>query len=207
MVTTRRQSKLEEESRNNRLSNTTREDGDISPRIRTRNVSREKNRVTNEGDPKMNGISMEDDSVYYSTANVKEDSRKSLNMSPNWKKDRSSITLLMILYILQGIPLGFSGSIPYILMARKVDYKAQALFSLAFYPFSVKLLWAPIVDSVFSERMGRRKSWLIPIQYAIGILMIFISFHVNTLLGNWKIFSYIDHFLSYLNSLSPRGNT
>jgi hypothetical protein len=32
------------------------------------------------------------------------------------------------------------------------------------YPYSLKLLWSPIVDSLFSESFGRRKSWIIPIQ-------------------------------------------
>lgn len=90
-------------------------------------------------------------------------------------QDRRSIALLLLLYILQGIPLGLTGSIPLILQSRHVAYKDQAVFSFAFWPFSVKLLWAPIVDSVFSRRMGRRKSWLIPIQYLIGLFLIILS--------------------------------
>jgi len=43
-----------------------------------------------------------------------------------------------------GIPLGLAGSMPMILQARKADYGTQAFFSFAFWPFSVKLLWAPI---------------------------------------------------------------
>ena len=33
-----------------------------------------------------------------------------------------------------------------------------------------QVLWAPIVDSVFWARFGRRKSWLVPAQYLIGQL-------------------------------------
>ena len=53
-----------------------------------------------------------------------------------------------------------------------MSYADQGTFSFAFWPFSLKLLWAPIVDSIYSKRIGRRKSWLIPVQYAIGIFMI-----------------------------------
>ena len=35
----------------------------------------------------------------------------------------------------------------------------------------VKLLWAPIVDSIYFKKFGRRKTWLIPVQLLIGILM------------------------------------
>ena len=93
----------------------------------------------------------------------------------NMKQDRGSIALLLLLYILQGMPLGLTGSIPLILQSRHVAYKDQAVFSFAFWPFSVKLLWAPIVDSVFSRRVGRRKSWLIPTQYLIGLFIIVLS--------------------------------
>jgi len=43
----------------------------------------------------------------------------------------------------------------------------------------MKLLWAPIVDSVFSRRLGRRKSWLIPVQYLIGACMFFFADYVH----------------------------
>ncbi|KAH8042092.1 hypothetical protein HPB51_021176 [Rhipicephalus microplus] len=59
----------------------------------------------------------------------------------------------------------------------------QALFSLAAWPFSVKLLWAPIVDSLYSSRFGRRKSWLVPAQYAIGLSFFWLSSHMSFLLG------------------------
>ncbi|XP_028418748.1 acetyl-coenzyme A transporter 1-like [Dendronephthya gigantea] len=117
---------------------------------------------------------------------VDEPEGASQNTSPDEKiqQDRGSIALLLLLYILQGIPLGLTGSIPLILQSRHVAYKDQAMFSFAFWPFSVKLLWAPIVDSVFSRRMGRRKSWLIPTQYLIGLFMIVLSWEADTLLGH-----------------------
>ena len=48
----------------------------------------------------------------------------------------------------------------------------------------MKLVWAPIVDSFFSSRFGRRKSWLVPAQYLIGIFMIFLSGKVEDWLGS-----------------------
>lgn len=82
--------------------------------------------------------------------------------------DKYNVAVLMFLYVLQGIPLGLAGSIPYLLQSRQVNYKDQAVFSFVFWPFSVKLLWAPIVDAIFLPSFGRRKSWLVPVQYLIG---------------------------------------
>ncbi|CAM9235621.1 unnamed protein product [Choristocarpus tenellus] len=86
-------------------------------------------------------------------------------------KDLSSIVLLLVLYTLQGIPMGLSGSIPFLLQ-DKVTYSHQALFSLVSLPFSLKLVWAPLVDSVYYSPFGRRKSWLVPVQLICGIMML-----------------------------------
>ena len=82
--------------------------------------------------------------------------------------DKFHVCVLFFLYILQGIPLGLGSAVPLVLINRNVPYKEQAKFSFSGYPFSMKLLWAPLVDSVYIARFGRRKSWLVPVQYLIG---------------------------------------
>lgn len=97
--------------------------------------------------------------------------------------DRRNIALLLFLYTLQGIPLGMAASIPMFLQGRSVGYKQQAVFSLVYWPFSVKLLWAPIVDSLYITAVGRRKTWLVPVQYLLGLFMIALSYNINYMLG------------------------
>ncbi|XP_077016956.1 acetyl-coenzyme A transporter 1 isoform X3 [Tamandua tetradactyla] len=100
------------------------------------------------------------------------------------RAELSSILLLFFLYVLQGIPLGLAGSIPLILQSKNVSYTDQAFFSFVFWPFSLKLLWAPLVDAVYFRNFGRRKSWLVPTQYILGLFMIYLSTQVDRLLGN-----------------------
>lgn len=102
----------------------------------------------------------------------------------SYRAELSSILLLLFLYVLQGIPLGLAGSIPLILQSKNVSYTDQAFFSFVFWPFSLKLLWAPLVDAVYFKNFGRRKSWLVPTQYILGIFMIYLSTQVDRLLGN-----------------------
>lgn len=69
----------------------------------------------------------------------------------------------------------------------------QATFSLSFWPFSIKLLWAPLVDSLYLEQMGRRKSWLVPSQYLIGKWTTYCECPLTPFIlrtsGNWaKVF-------------------
>ncbi|KAG7276895.1 hypothetical protein CRUP_034771 [Coryphaenoides rupestris] len=110
-----------------------------------------------------------------------EDRRRS-KVRPGLRKELWNILLLLFLYVLQGIPLGLAGSIPLIMQSKSVSYKDQAFFSFVFWPFSLKLLWAPLVDALYFSRFGRRKSWLIPTQYLLGLFMICISFTVDSLL-------------------------
>jgi PAT family acetyl-CoA transporter-like MFS transporter 1 len=48
----------------------------------------------------------------------------------------------------------------------------------------VKLLWAPIVDSVYIKAFGRRKTWICSSQMLIGMFMIFLSHNVDEWLGD-----------------------
>ncbi|XP_068699188.1 acetyl-coenzyme A transporter 1-like [Montipora foliosa] len=105
------------------------------------------------------------------------------NVKPNLKGDKGKIALLVFLYVLQGIPLGLAGAMPMLLQTRKIAYKDQATFSFVFWPFSTKLLWAPIVDTAYFSSFGRRKTWLVPVQYLIGIFMLVLSQHIEELMG------------------------
>lgn len=107
-----------------------------------------------------------------------------LTVSKLPQQELRNILLLLFLYVLQGIPLGLAGSIPLILQSRNVSYTDQAFFSFVFWPFSLKLLWAPLVDAVYVKGFGRRKSWLVPTQYILGFFMLYLSTKVDSLLGS-----------------------
>ncbi|CAM9841399.1 unnamed protein product, partial [Hapterophycus canaliculatus] len=59
-----------------------------------------------------------------------------------------------------------------VLFLLQVSYSEQAIFSLVSFPFSLKLLWAPLVDSLYFPSFGRRKSWLVPAQLLCGGMML-----------------------------------
>ncbi|KAM7539031.1 hypothetical protein Aperf_G00000058786 [Anoplocephala perfoliata] len=103
---------------------------------------------------------------------------------PKFYRDIKHILLLTGLYTLQGIPLGLSSAVPYILITNgTVNYAHQATFSWASWPFSLKLAWAPIVDAVYYKRLGRRKSWLLPIQYTLALDFFILGAFVDGWLG------------------------
>lgn len=97
--------------------------------------------------------------------------------------DKRNFLLLCLLYFLQGIPMGLAmGSVPFLLKKSHFSYGQIGIFSLAAYPYSLKLLWSPIVDAVWSRRFGRRKSWITPIQTISGISLIWLGARINRLM-------------------------
>ncbi|CAF1452550.1 unnamed protein product [Adineta steineri] len=98
-----------------------------------------------------------------------------------------SIAVVVILYILQGVIAGLITSIPLYLTSYKASWEQQGTFSWVTYPFSFKILWAPIIDSVYIRRFGRNQTWLIPIQLIIGIILFILSFYLESLLINLEI--------------------
>ncbi|KAJ4298546.1 hypothetical protein N0V88_003576 [Collariella sp. IMI 366227] len=99
------------------------------------------------------------------------------------KKDQRNFGLLVLLYFLQGIPLGLAtGSVPF-LLKNHMSYGEIGIFSLASYPYSLKLFWSPIVDAVWSPKVGRRKSWILPIQLLSGIGMLYLGSKVEGLMA------------------------
>lgn len=44
-------------------------------------------------------------------------------------------------------------------------------------------MWAPIVDALYWSKIGRRKTWLVPAQYLLGIAMLLMSVKVDSWLG------------------------
>lgn len=97
-------------------------------------------------------------------------------------QDRRNFGLLVLLYFLQGVPMGLAtGSVPFLLKPH-MSYSALGVFSLASYPYSLKLLWSPVVDAVWSPKLGRRKSWIMPIQILSGIGMLWLGARVKTMM-------------------------
>jgi hypothetical protein len=108
------------------------------------------------------------------------------NEKTNLSKDLGNIILLIILYLIQGIPVGLVlGSIPYLLKAMpnsSLTYGDIGIFTITAYPYSLKLLWSPFVDSIYFKSIGRRKSWIIPIQTCLGLLFLYLSNNIDQLL-------------------------
>nr|XP_019014711.1 uncharacterized protein I206_00797 [Kwoniella pini CBS 10737]OCF53492.1 hypothetical protein I206_00797 [Kwoniella pini CBS 10737] len=103
-------------------------------------------------------------------------------------RDKKAFALLVLLSdiscyafsdLLQGIPLGLTfGTLPFLLKSH-LSYSQLAVFALSTWPYSLKLLWSPIVDAWFVRSWGRRKSWIVPVQGIVGLGMWWIGGRVE----------------------------
>lgn len=50
------------------------------------------------------------------------------------------------------------------------------MFLVCLYPFTFKLIIAPFVDSFYSNRFGKRKTYIIPCLYMIGMMFMVFGF-------------------------------
>jgi PAT family acetyl-CoA transporter-like MFS transporter 1 len=112
-----------------------------------------------------------------------DENEENVTPSKRTKEDLGNIMLIFFMYALQSVPTGLLMSIPLILSARKVSYADQGTLSFASWPFAVKILWAPIVDSIYVKRIGRRKCWIIAVQLIIGIVVFSSGNYLNKILG------------------------
>ena len=87
--------------------------------------------------------------------------------------------------IVSGIPLYLTLSTLAIWLTREnTDISTIGLFSLTQVPWTIKFVWAPFIDNLkvpfLSDKLGRRKSWLIIIQLCLSISVIFLGINDPT---------------------------
>jgi PAT family beta-lactamase induction signal transducer AmpG len=87
---------------------------------------------------------------------------------------------MFLLGISAGAPLAFLlSTLKVILIDGGVDIATIGLFALISIPYSIKFLWAPLIDN-FSircllKKFGKRRSWLLFLQIILFVLIFFIG--------------------------------
>src|SRR5579871_6967711 len=76
------------------------------------------------------------------------------------------VLIVLLLGFSSGLPLALSGSTLLVWMREAgVDLGTIGLFALIGTPYTLKFLWAPLVDALhvplFTQAFGRRRGWLL----------------------------------------------
>lgn len=83
---------------------------------------------------------------------------------------------LVVLGFASGLPSALTGSTLQSWMTDAgVAVSTIGLFSLARLPYTLKFLWAPLVDRYVPPLLGRRRGWLVLTQVLLGIAILWMA--------------------------------
>src|ERR1700754_569147 len=90
------------------------------------------------------------------------------------------VLIVLFLGFSAGLPLALSGSTLLVWMREAgVDLGTIGLFALVGTPYTIKFLWAPLVDAldvpVLSRLLGRRRGWLVFSQLLLMVATVFLA--------------------------------
>ncbi len=93
---------------------------------------------------------------------------------------RPRVLIVLFLGFSSGLPLALSGStLLYWMRQVGVDLGTIGLFALVGTPYTIKFLWAPVVDAidvpVLSARFGRRRGWLLLSQLFLMVAIVLLG--------------------------------
>jgi PAT family beta-lactamase induction signal transducer AmpG len=93
---------------------------------------------------------------------------------------RPRVLIVALLGFSAGLPYALSGETLTVWMAdRGVDLGTIGLFALVGLPYTIKFLWAPIVDALqvpwLGRRLGRRRGWLVATQLLLMAAILFLG--------------------------------
>jgi PAT family beta-lactamase induction signal transducer AmpG len=90
------------------------------------------------------------------------------------------VLVIMFLGFSSGLPLALSGSTLLVWMTEAgVNLGTIGLFALVGTPYTIKFLWAPLIDAVnvplLARRFGRRRSWLLLSQFLLMAAIVLLG--------------------------------
>ena len=89
---------------------------------------------------------------------------------------RKVLAVLAGLYVAQAIPIYlFIAALPAIFREVGVSRTMIGAIGVLLIPWILKFLWAPFVDRYQLSRLGRRRSWILPLQATIIGLILILS--------------------------------
>ncbi len=110
------------------------------------------------------------------------------------KQGSFDLAALMNRRILVMLPLGFASGLPLALTSgtlqawltvEGVDLKTIGIFTMVGLPYTLKFLWAPLMDRIVPPWLGRRRGWMVLTQLCVAIGLVLMAATNPTLHPGW----------------------
>jgi PAT family beta-lactamase induction signal transducer AmpG len=90
------------------------------------------------------------------------------------------VLVIMFLGFSSGLPLALSGSTLFVWMTEAgVNLGTIGLFALVGTPYTIKFLWAPLIDALdvplLTHWFGRRRGWLLLSQFLLMAAIVYLG--------------------------------
>jgi len=87
---------------------------------------------------------------------------------------RDRVMMLCAMYVAQGVPWGFMtiALISYLTDRGVGDAEAGELTAIVLVPWTFKLVWGPLIDTMTIRSMGRRRAWIIGAEFMMAVSLL-----------------------------------
>jgi len=104
------------------------------------------------------------------------------------KSDKLNLLMLLGLYTIWGLVFGyFANSLNVILIKRGATYSSLSLLTIMAYPFTLKFLFAPLVDSYYFKFLGKHKTYILFSNYLMSFFLLLNAFYIEEWIRNLEI--------------------
>jgi PAT family beta-lactamase induction signal transducer AmpG len=131
------------------------------------------------------------------TADKKKSAWKALGLALTNRKTG----FMLIFGFASGLPFAlFLGTLFAWLTEVKVELETMGIFSLIGLAYAFQFLWSPLIDKVdlpLLRKLGKRKQWIVPMQVALGTILVSLSLlDPKSQLGMFSLLAGIGAFAS-----------
>ncbi|MDA0818960.1 MAG: MFS transporter [Proteobacteria bacterium] len=131
------------------------------------------------------------------TADKKKSAWKALGLALTNRKTG----FMLIFGFASGLPFAlFLGTLFAWLTEAEVDLETMGIFSLIGLAYAFQFLWSPLIDKVdlpLLRKLGKRKQWIVPMQVALGTILVTLSLlEPKSQLGMFSLLAGIGAFAS-----------
>jgi PAT family beta-lactamase induction signal transducer AmpG len=86
------------------------------------------------------------------------------------------LAVMLPLGFISGLPLALTaGTLQAWLTAEGVDLKTIGIFTLVGLPYTLKFMWAPLIDRIVPPWLGRRRGWMLVTQACVAVGLVLMA--------------------------------
>jgi MFS transporter, PAT family, solute carrier family 33 (acetyl-CoA transportor), member 1 len=102
--------------------------------------------------------------------------------------DASRLLILLLLYIVQGVPFGFFIITLPVMMKKYFTYTELGIIALSTFGYMTKFIFSFVVDTKYIDKIGKRRTWIVPTQIIAGVTMWYLSDNLMNLMEERAVY-------------------